>query len=225
MQNVAFVFAHPDDLANGAAGTAMLLSKKFKVHAICATKGERGIAGASLQEAAAIREKEQMQESKLMGAKLSFLGLIDGELFASKENSEKLATLLKKIKPVAVFTMWPVDWHPDHSAISEMTKKALKIAGLLQSTELFYFPGGLGSQTVHFNPEIYVDVESVHERKMEMIRTHKCQNINDGLLKMAERMSIIFAAACNLKAAEGFIMGRSIPANEGNFLSKNLPIL
>ncbi|OGV51435.1 MAG: hypothetical protein A2X49_16925 [Lentisphaerae bacterium GWF2_52_8] len=224
MKNIAFVFAHPDDLAHAAAGTAMLLSKKFNIHAICATKGERGIAGASLQEAATIREKEQKKESKLMGAKLSFLGLIDGEVFASKENSEKLAALLKKIKPVAVFTMWPVDWHHDHAAISDMTRKALRIAGMLGSAELFYFPGGLGSQTVHFNPEIYIDVARVHEKKLEMVRTHKCQNTNDSLLKSSEFMSAVFAAACGLKHAEGFIMGRSIPANKGNFLSKNLSV-
>lgn len=221
MKNVAFVFAHPDDLAYGASGTALLLSKKFKLHAFCATKGEKGLRGTSESATAAIREKEQRAESKLMEAKLTFLNLIDREVFASGENADALGKMLKRLKPEAVFTLWPSDFHPDHSAISELTRKALFVSDMA-SVELFFFSAGLGHQTTHFNPEIYVDISGRHERKMEFLRCHKCQNPEDSLAQSAKLKDRFFGAESGCEFAEGFIRAKSSTVQRGNFLARSL---
>ena len=125
MDSIVFVVAHPDDMAYGMSGTAFLLKDRYRLHVVCATRGERGLKDSSMEETAAIREKEESEASKILGAGLTFLDLIDREVFADRKNSEKLGEIVKSVDPVAVFTIWPVDFHPDHSAISEMTGKAL----------------------------------------------------------------------------------------------------
>ena len=43
MDSILFIVAHPDDLAFGMGGTALLMKDKFKLHIFCATRGERGM--------------------------------------------------------------------------------------------------------------------------------------------------------------------------------------
>ena len=43
-RSIAFVVAHPDDVAFSFGGTAWLLHEQYKLHVLCASKGERGYA-------------------------------------------------------------------------------------------------------------------------------------------------------------------------------------
>lgn len=88
MESVLFVVPHPDDLAYGMGGIAFLLRDKFDLHLLCATKGERGIPGRSLDETGITREEEQKAACELLGANLNFLGKIDRELYADIETCQ-----------------------------------------------------------------------------------------------------------------------------------------
>lgn len=213
MKEIAIVVAHPDDVAYGLSGTLIQFGKKFKLHVICATRGERGIQGEiSMQEIAAIREKEEMKACKLLGAELTFLDLIDREVFADKANSEKLGTILEKIQPCAVFTIWPIDSHPDHSAIAEMTKKAIFLTKL--ETELYFCEESFGEQTTQFDPDIYVDISDTLDNKLEIIRCHESQNSDDNLAQSAITQAVHRGLKCNAKYAEGFKPVTSLVANK-----------
>src|SRR5437899_13110216 len=76
---VVCVGGHPDDPESGCAGTLMRYTELgHSVTIIYLTRGERGISGKSLDEAARIRSAECEAACKIMGAKPVFFGQIDG---------------------------------------------------------------------------------------------------------------------------------------------------
>ena len=202
MKSILFVVAHPDDVAFGMGGTALLLKGKVELHVICATKGERGVFGKSLAEAGAIREREAMEESRRLGAQLYFLDRIDKEVFADRETSQKVADLIIAIDPVAIFTIWPVDTHPDHSAISEVAKKGIFLSG--KDPELIFSEEG-ADQTSHFKPDMYVDTATVIDQAMELIRVHKSQNRDDEIAQACLEKSLLRGKESGYPHAEGFM--------------------
>jgi len=80
--SVFFVCAHPDDMIAGAGlGFVLQKSKKFDVHVVDFTHGERGLAwqGVSLDECKAIRTQEEKNACAMLGVPIHFLDEIDGE--------------------------------------------------------------------------------------------------------------------------------------------------
>src|SRR5438067_11427259 len=66
---VVCVGAHPDDPESGCGGTLARYSEAgHKVSIVYLTRGERGIAGKSLEEAAAIRTAEAQAACRILGA-------------------------------------------------------------------------------------------------------------------------------------------------------------
>lgn len=204
MKNIVFVVAHPDDMAYGMGGTAWLLKEKYNLHILCATRGERGLPGVcTKQETALIRETEERRASgDLLGAKITFLDRVDREVFADKKTSEKVAAILTELQPVALFTIWPVDAHPDHSAVSEIAKKAIFLAD--SNCELLFCEERMDCQTSQFAPDIYVDITSVMENKLKMLRCHECQNREDELIHWAIKQSRARGIESRVEYAEGY---------------------
>ncbi|MFB3893835.1 MAG: PIG-L deacetylase family protein [Phycisphaerae bacterium] len=203
MKSILFVVAHPDDVAGCAGGTAILLRKKYALHVACATKGERGCPDRwSMAKTAAIREKEEAAACRMLGASLTFLGQIDAEVFASREACEQLAGIIRKLRPAAVFTLWPIDAHPDHAAVSIMARKAMKLAG--SKAELVFFEAYFRSQASQFDPDMYVDITSVIERKMALVRCHRCQNVRGRLEKGMREQNSFRGGQAGVPYAEGF---------------------
>ena len=202
MDTVIFIVAHPDDMAYGVGGTAMLLKEQYRLHVLCATRGERGTT-LPMVETAAIREKEEIAACSLLDAELTFLNMIDREVFAGKEICTEVAGILKEEQAKAVFTIWPIDSHPDHSGISEITKKAVWLAGI--ETEFYFMEESLPSQTSHFNPDIFVDISAVMEQKLELIRCHKCQNSGGRMAEAALRQFSF--RACQMGNGAGYAEG------------------
>src|SRR5258706_11842898 len=82
---IVCVGAHPDDPESGCAGTlARYSALGHSVAVIYLTRGERGIRGKALDEAAAIRTEEAREACKVMGARAVFAGQIDGATEVNK---------------------------------------------------------------------------------------------------------------------------------------------
>ncbi|MFA6816157.1 MAG: PIG-L deacetylase family protein [Lentisphaeria bacterium] len=184
MDTIVFVGAHPDDFTCAMGGTAALLSNKYNIHVICATRGAvRQSDEKAMTIHGAMREKEKRSALSLINAKVSFLDNIDQEVYADRKTSETIKNILNQLKPVAVFTLWCVDNHPDHSAISEATRKALRDE---ENPPLLYFcECSVSGQCRHFIPTVWVDISSTFETKMKMLRCYKSQNHHDLLVKGA----------------------------------------
>src|SRR5437899_9085223 len=76
---VVCVGGHPDDPESGCGGTlARYAALGHAVTIVYLTRGERGIAGKSLDESARIRSAECESACRIIGASPQFFGQIDG---------------------------------------------------------------------------------------------------------------------------------------------------
>ena len=168
---IAFVVAHPDDVAFYMGGTAILLKERYKLHVLCASSGERGYRreGEGLPppngEIGAARENEERASCKLLGAELTFFDQPDGEIFAGRKICEQVADSLTEIKPAAVFTMGPFS-KPDHTSTCLIARQALSLAGIFWETEI-YMTESLRCAN------IFVNTTAVIEEKKKLAFCHQ----------------------------------------------------
>src|SRR5881296_818188 len=122
---VVCVGGHPDDPESGCGGTLVRYAALgHAVTVVYLTRGERGISGKSLDEAAKIRSAECEAACKIIGAKPVFFGQIDGATEVTHAQVDAMRRLLEADNPDVVFTHWPVDTHMDHQVASVLTIRA-----------------------------------------------------------------------------------------------------
>ncbi|PYJ99739.1 MAG: PIG-L family deacetylase [Verrucomicrobia bacterium] len=162
---VVCVGGHPDDPESGCAGTLTRYAELgHALTVIYLTRGERGISGKSLDEAARIRSAECEAACKIMGAKPVFFGQIDGATELNKTHVDAMTKLLTAENPDVLFTHWPIDTHMDHQVASFLTIRAWMA---LRKPQLYFFEVNSGSQTEGFLPNTYVDISSLVEKKSQ----------------------------------------------------------
>ena len=171
---VAFVCGHPDDLA-GWSGTALLLAERYDVHVIDYTHGERGLGEERYRDGSTrqLRTKEEENVCAAIGATLHWMDEIDGEACAPAATVEKMAALLREIRPRAVILHWPVDIHCDHMMSYAAAWRAILLAGLRGTTEVYF--GEQSHQSRSFRPTVFVDISRVRKERDRIIAMYKCQ--------------------------------------------------
>src|SRR3954466_15488428 len=123
--SVVCVGAHPDDPESGCGGTlARYAALGHTVKVVYLTRGERGITGKSLDEAARIRTAEAEAACRIMGATPLFFGQIDGATEGTQAHVAAMTRLLAAEKPYFIFAHWPVDTHMDHQVASLLAIRA-----------------------------------------------------------------------------------------------------
>jgi LmbE family N-acetylglucosaminyl deacetylase len=173
--SVVCVGGHPDDPESGCAGTlARYADSGHRVTIVYLTRGERGIAGKSNEEAAVIRTAECEAACKILGARAVYAGQIDGSADFTRAKVSDMQRLLTDENPNVVFTHWPMDTHMDHQAASLCTMRAC--LALKTPPQLFLFEVNTGSQTFAFSPNVYLDITGTVEKKKAALIAHKSQN-------------------------------------------------
>ncbi len=140
------ILAHPDDESLGFGGTlAKYANEGIETYLISATRGERGRFGNAAESpgldiVGKTRTQEVLAASKILGIKeVHFLDYIDGDLDKAppQEAIEKIANLLRKIKPQVIITFDPFGsyGHPDHIAISQLSVAAALMATVESKTD------------------------------------------------------------------------------------------
>ncbi len=132
-----FIFAHPDDIEFGTAGTAARwVQGGAEVAYVLLTSGDVGIADLTLtrEAAAAIREEEQRAAAAVVGVQeVIFLREPDGTLVNTLEVRRKLVREIRRFRPEAVVCGDPTVWfvngtyinHPDHRAAASAALEAV----------------------------------------------------------------------------------------------------
>jgi len=200
---VVCVGAHPDDPESGCGGTlARYAALGHAVTIVYLTRGERGIDGKSLDEAARIRTAECEAACRIIGAKPAFFGQIDGATEVTRAQVDAMQRLLAAQSPDVLFTHWPVDTHMDHQVASVLTIRAWMN---LKTPLLYFFEVNTGSQTEGFFPNTYVDVSAVVDQKKRALFAHISQDGQGIWREHHEVMAQWRGREVGVAAAEAFV--------------------
>jgi len=137
------IAAHPDDAEFQCGATlAKWAEGGTVVHYLVCTDGSKGTwdAGMNQSDLVNIRIEEQTRAARKLGAtgEILFLGETDGELDSTLINREKVAKVIRELKPEVVLGHDP--WkryrlHPDHRHAG-----LLAVEGIVAARDPFFFP-------------------------------------------------------------------------------------
>ena len=129
-KNVISMSPHPDDDILAVGGTlAGHIIAGGDVHSIVWTDGVRGTVDPSkpIQTLQQIRRKEVENAASALGlSSVDFKNEADGQLKADSKNVDFLIETIQRIRPDIIYTPFPIDYHFDHIAATEIVVKALQ---------------------------------------------------------------------------------------------------
>ncbi|MCL4262968.1 MAG: PIG-L family deacetylase [Anaerolineae bacterium] len=188
-----FIFAHPDDIEFGAAGTAAKWVKGgAEVLYVVLTDGNIGShePGMTAEKLADIRRQEQTAAADVVGAKCIYMGEPDGRLQPTLELRKKLVRLIRQHKPNVVVCGDPnfyySDWyinHPDHRNAGQVAMEAVfpSADSPLIFPELLdegFAPHKVNYVYVSFgrrDANTYIDITDTMDLKLQALRCHVSQ--------------------------------------------------
>ena len=177
------ISAHPDDAELACGGTIRNLTNEgLGVVFLDCTRGELGTRGTPER-----RAQEAQRAGEILGVQhRECLGMPDGAIEYTQENIRAVATVIRAWRPHIVLIPPPVERHPDHVAVHRLCTAATFVAGLSKVTT---YRDGVEQQphrpqrTLCFQqqydfprlPDLYVDISSTIQAKMDSIRAYTSQ--------------------------------------------------
>lgn len=182
---VLAIGCHPDDIEVSCAGTLVKCVKRGDTVITChVANGDMGHAIIQPDELRAMRTLEAERAGALAG--IEVINLDIGDLLPNGSDiaqRDKVAALIRDVKPDFMITHSPNDYMPDHVAVSKLVFDASFVAsvphyGLNPACDpaavvpIFYMDNlaGMGS-----NPTEYVDITDEIDTKLEMLECHESQ--------------------------------------------------
>ncbi|MBI2760370.1 MAG: PIG-L family deacetylase [Chloroflexi bacterium] len=214
--------AHPDDAEFMCGGTvAKLCADGWEVWYCLATSGDKGTKDPEMtrERLAGMREEEQRAACRILGAKdVIFLRRPDGFLENTHEFRGEIVRLLRQLRPHLVIT-----WdgfrrgfnHNDHRVVGVATYDAVFPA----SRDPLYYPEqieeGLNWHRVgelllagSDEPDYFIDISEVYEKKIEALLAHTSQvardTPRDDWVKMMRQRTREAAEITGIPYAEAF---------------------
>jgi LmbE family N-acetylglucosaminyl deacetylase len=191
--------AHPDDAESGAAGTAALwVAKGYHVKFVAVTNGDIGHWKESGPELARRRKAEVEHGARLVGYDFEILDNHDGELMPTLENRKAITRLIREWKADVVITHRPNDYHPDHrytsvlvqdSAYMVTVPKFLPEVPALKENPVFLYFSDRFQKPYPFQPDIAVGIDSVMDKKLEVLLGMVSQFYEGGVSGSPELLS------------------------------------
>lgn len=207
VQRVLGVFAHPDDVDFGCAGTiARWVAEGIEVSYLLITRGDSGGFDETPRELMPVlREAEQRAAAAAVGvSQVEFLdGYTDGMVTPSLELRLEITRAIRRYRPDRVLTTSPLRrWdriagpsHPDHLAVGE----AVTCAIYPDARNPFAHPSLLADEKLEPwvvrevwysggpSPDHAVDITDTYPRKLAALREHTSQTSHlpdlDGMLR------------------------------------------
>lgn len=190
MATILAIHAHPDDVEHQCAGTlALLAAAGHAIRIVTATAGECGSAGTDLATTAAIRRAEGAAAAALVGAEYRCADLPDLGVFNDDPSRRRITELLRWAGADIVITAAPIDYHPDHEAVSRLVRDACfastvpnyatgPSAPLAAIPHLYFMDpsGGRERDGTPVIPDFGVDISAVFDTKAAMLSAHESQH-------------------------------------------------
>lgn len=199
------IVAHPDDVEFNFGGTiARWIDEGWRVIYVIVTRGDKGSVDPEMtaERLAETRVEEQRSAATFLGAAgVEFLGYEDGGLEPTLAVRRDIARQIRLHRPTRLIVTDPREifsaryiQHPDHLAAAQAALAATYPARdrmtmpdlLAEGLE----PHGVSEvyvQTSH-DPDLFVDIAPVMERKKQALRLHGSQ-IEEGFLTIMESIA------------------------------------
>ena len=193
-QRAMFIYAHPDDIEFGVAGTAAKWAQNGSdVTYVVLTDGNVGSHdnGITAEQLTQTRRTEQQAAADIAGAKhCLFMGEHDGLLRPTLKLRKKLVRLIRQYRPNVVVCGDPTLYfpsdsyinHPDHRAAAQVALDATFPAAEMGLLYPELRDEGLAPHKVNHvyisrshDPNLYIDISETIEIKLEALRQHKSQ--------------------------------------------------
>ncbi|MCP4424124.1 MAG: PIG-L family deacetylase [Chloroflexi bacterium] len=193
-ERALFIYAHPDDIEFGVAGTAALWAKHgAEITYIVITDGNVGSHedGMTAEKLAATRRAEQTAAAEIAGASCVFLGYHDGMLQPTLELRKQLVRLIRQYRPNVVVCGDPTMYfppggtrinHPDHRAAAQAAIDAVFPAAEMPLLYPDLDEEGFTAHKVNYvfvsygrDANYYIDIADTIEAKIEALRQHVSQ--------------------------------------------------
>ena len=189
MARLLAIHAHPDDIETLGAGTlALLAARGHQLVIVTATAGEGGAVETGPEDTARIRQGEAAAAAALIGAEYRCPGFGDLAVFNDDPSRRRMTELIRQARPDIVITASPVDYHPDHEAVSALARDACFASSVpnyrtgdaepLPAIPHLYFMdpiGGRDRDGVRIRPDFGVDITEFMETKRQMLLAHASQ--------------------------------------------------
>ena len=189
MSAVLAIHAHPDDIETLGAGTlALLASAGHRIAIVTLTAGDCGSAEYAPDETARIRQGEAAAAAAMIGAEYRCAGFGDLAVFNDDNSRRRVTELVRWAQPNLVITSAPVDYHPDHEAISLLVRDACFAASApnyrtgpaapLEAIPHLYFMDPIGGRDREGRPappDFGVNIDAHFETKRAMLARHESQ--------------------------------------------------
>jgi LmbE family N-acetylglucosaminyl deacetylase len=215
------IFAHPDDAEFMCGGTVAAWAKEgTDVHYCVVTDGSAGSnePGVTREQMVPIREREQRAAAEVLGvAGLSFLGFMDGGLEVDLETRKAVTRVVRRVRPEVIVAPDPSRlWsgrgyinHWDHRQAGTLALCAVmpdapsrpQFPELLEEgLEPFEVPNlWLSAEET----DTYVDITKTIDLKLEALRAHVSQGVEDAETWVRERARE-FGQQAGVEYAEAF---------------------
>lgn len=199
--NILAVGAHPDDIEVGCGGTLIKYAQRgHNIFLLLISKGEMG-------GEAEVRHKEQMKAAEIIGARGVFWGgFTDTELLnRGNEIIHSVEGYIQEIQPSFIFVNFFDDTHQDHRTVN---RSVLSAARYVRNVMFYEVP-----TTNNFTPNVFVDIGSVLDLKLEALKAHASQimktNIEDlSIMDIARSSAHFRGVQGRVPLAEGFVSER-----------------
>ena len=194
--NILAIGAHPDDIEFGCGGALIKFAEKgHNVFLLVLTSGS---VGGNPEN----RKKEQEDSAKFMKAQEVFWGNFqDTELPVNNDLISSIEHVIDKTKPHTVFLNYFDDTHQDHRITAQASISATRYI-----KEVLYYEVPTSK---NFEPDIFVDVGDVLDKKLELLKLHasqvdKTRVENLTILESAQSCANFRGYQGRVKYAEGF---------------------
>ena len=203
-QKIVITGGHPGDPEYGCGGTiARLAASGHEVVLFYLNDG------AWQQISATTRIAEAKRACEILKARPAYANQINGHAIVDNEHYQTFQRIIEAENPDAVFTHWPIDNHPDHRAIANLTFEAWK--QLKRKFALYYYEVSDGDDTTQFPaPTHYVDITAMAETKKAACYAHASQS-PDYFYAVQDTVASFRGLQNGTKKAEAFILQLGSP--------------
>lgn len=211
MLDALCIGAHPDDVEIGMGGTVAGMVRRGKSVAILdLTDGEPTPFG-TIQ----LRAAEASAAAATLGVERITLDMPNRYLFDSVEARQKVAGVIRRLRPRILFVPFPEDSHPDHIAANSIAEAA-RFYAKFTKTEMVgepHYPARVYRyMAVHARlvrePSFIVDISADLDTKMDALRCYDSQfnanPANQGVLASVGETAAMWGNAARVAAGEPF---------------------